>query len=97
MSKFLCQKIWLRRNLNCLRKNWGCNFFIRRKTISIELPKNIECVIESTDAVVKGQTAASSYKPAKLNGITITVPPFIESGDKIIIDSRSLEYVKKIT
>ncbi len=68
------------------------------KPISIELPKNIECVIESTDAVVKGQTAASSYKPAKLdNGITITVPPFIESGDKIIIDSRSLEYVKKIT
>ena len=41
------------------------------KPISIELPKNIECVIESTDAVVKGQTAASSYKPAKLdNGIT---------------------------
>ena len=68
------------------------------KPISIELRKNIECVIESTDAVVKGQTAASSYKPAKLdNGITITVPPFIESGDKIIIDSRSLEYVKKIT
>ena len=51
-----------------------------------------------TDAVVKGQTAASSYKPAKLdNGLTITVPPFIESGDKIIIDSRNLEYVKKIT
>ena len=67
------------------------------KPISIELPKYIECVIESTDAVVKGQTAASSYKPAKLdNGITITVPPFIESGDKIIIDSRSLEYVKKL-
>ena len=61
------------------------------KPISIELPKNIECVIESTDAVVKGQTAASSYKPAKLdNGITITVPPFIESGDKIIIDSREV-------
>ena len=68
------------------------------KPISIELPKNIECEIESTDAVVKGQTAASSYKPAKLdNGITITVPPFIESGDKIIIDSRSLEYIKKIS
>ena len=65
------------------------------KPISIELPKNIECVIESTDAVVKGQTAASSYKPAKLdNGITITVPPFIESGDKIIIDSSESEYVK---
>tara|TARA_Y100000817_G_scaffold285205_1_gene252259 strand:+ start:68 stop:631 length:564 start_codon:yes stop_codon:yes gene_type:complete len=66
------------------------------KPLSIELPKNIDCIVESTDAVVKGQTAASSYKPAKLdNGLTISVPPFIESGDKIIIDSRNLEYVKK--
>ena len=66
------------------------------KPLSIELPKNINCVVETTDAVVKGQTAASSYKPAKLdNGLTISVPPFIENGDKIIIDSRNLEYVKK--
>ena len=69
---------------------------LEEKPLSIELPKNIHCVVETTDAVVKGQTAASSYKPAKLdNGLTITVPPFIESGDKIIIDSRNLEYVKK--
>ena len=67
------------------------------KPIVIELPKNVQCVVESTDAVVKGQTAASSYKPAKLdNGLKISVPPFIASGDKIIIDTRSLEYVKKI-
>ena len=67
------------------------------KPIAIELPKNLQCVVESTDAVVKGQTAASSYKPAKLdNGLKISVPPFIASGDKIIIDTRSLEYVKKI-
>ena len=66
------------------------------KPLSIELPKNILCIVETTDAVVKGQTAASSYKPAKLdNGLTITVPPFIENGDKVIIDSRNLEYVKK--
>ena len=70
---------------------------LEEKPLSIELPKNINCMVETTDAVVKGQTAASSYKPAKLdNGLTITVPPFIENGDKIIIDSRSLEYVKKI-
>jgi len=69
---------------------------LEEKPLSIELPKNIDCVVETTDAVVKGQTAASSYKPAKLdNGLTITVPPFIENGDKIIIDSRTLEYVKK--
>ena len=69
---------------------------LEEKPLSIELPKNIDCVVETTDAVVKGQTAASSYKPAKLdNGLTISVPPFIENGDKIIIDSRNLEYVKK--
>ena len=45
------------------------------KPLSIELPKNIACVVESTDAVVKGQTAASSYKPAKLdNGLNDNNP-----------------------
>ena len=67
------------------------------RPLSIELPKNILCIVETTDAVVKGQTAASSYKPAKLdNGLTITVPPFIGNGDKVIIDSRNLEYVRLI-
>ena len=50
--------------------------FMEEKPISIELPKNIECIVKSTDAVVKGQTAASSYKPATLdNGLKIMVPP----------------------
>ena len=71
---------------------------LEEKPLSIELPKNINCTVETTDAVVKGQTAASSYKPAKLeNGISITVPPFIESGEKIILDTRTLEYVKKVS
>ena len=67
------------------------------KTISINLPNNIECIIESTDAAIKNQTASSSYKPAMLDcGIKINVPPFIESGEKIIIDTRTLEYVKRV-
>ena len=71
--------------------------FMEEKPISVELPNNIECIIETTEGVVKGQTAASSYKPAKLkNGINIMVPPFVEEGDKIILDTRSLEYVKKV-
>ena len=71
--------------------------FLEEKPLSVDLPTNIECEIESTDGVVKGQTAASSYKPAKLkNGLVIMVPPFIEEGNKIILDTRSLEYVKKI-
>ncbi len=71
--------------------------FYNDKPVSIELPKNITCIIETTDAALKGQTISSSYKPAKLNnGLNIQVPPFIESGDEIIIDTRNLEYVKKI-
>ncbi len=65
--------------------------------IKIDLPNQINCTIESTDAALKGQTISSSYKPAVLmNGIKIQVPPFIESGDSIIVDTRSIEYVKKI-
>jgi elongation factor P len=70
--------------------------FMEEKPISIELPNNIECIIETTDAAIKNQTASSSYKPAILdNGIKINVPPFVESGEKIIIDTRTLEYVKR--
>ena len=71
--------------------------FMDEKPISIELPNNIEYTVETTDAAIKNQTASSSYKPAKLDcGINVTVPPFIESGEKIIIDTRTLEYVKKV-
>ena len=71
--------------------------FYNEKPISIELPNQIQCKIEITDAALKGQTVSSSYKPATLdNGLNIQVPPFIESGDEVIIDTRSLEYIKKI-
>ena len=65
--------------------------------ISIELPNQVKCKIEKTDVALKGQTVSSSYKPATLsNGLNIQVPPFIEAGDEIIIDTRNLEYLKKI-
>jgi elongation factor P len=71
--------------------------FMEEKPISIELPNNIECIIETTDAAIKNQTASSSYKPALLDcGIKINVPPFIESGEKIIMDTRTFEYVKRV-
>ena len=71
--------------------------FHNDKPISVELPNQVTCKIETTDAALKGQTVSSSYKPAILNnGLNIQVPPFIESGDEVIIDTRSLEYVKKI-
>ena len=65
--------------------------------ISVELPNQVTCKIETTDVALKGQTVSSSYKPAKLNnGLNIQVPPFIEAGDEVIIDTRNLEYIKKI-
>ena len=71
--------------------------FYNDTPLSIELPNQVTCKIESTDAALKGQTVSSSYKPAKLdNGLNIQVPPFIEIGDEVVIDTRNLEYVKKI-
>ena len=65
--------------------------------ITIDLPNQVKCKINSTDVALKGQTVSSSYKPAILdNGLNIQVPPFIESGDEIIVDTRNLEYVKKV-
>ena len=71
--------------------------FYNEKPISIDLPNQLNFKISSTDAALKGQTVSSSYKPAILdNGIKIQVPPFVEAGDEIIIDTRTFEYVKKI-
>tara|TARA_B110001452_G_scaffold64863_1_gene51592 strand:- start:741 stop:1052 length:312 start_codon:yes stop_codon:yes gene_type:complete len=71
--------------------------FYDEKPLTVELPNQVTCIIETTDVALKGQTVSSSYKPATLdNGINIQVPPFIESGDKIIVDTRTMEYIKKI-
>ena len=71
--------------------------FYNDKPISIDLPKQVTCKIETPDVALKGQTVSSSYKPAILNnGLSIQVPPFIEAGDEVIIDTRNLEYIKKI-
>ena len=71
--------------------------FYNEKPLSVELPNQITCKIETTDIAIKGQTVSSSYKPAVLdNGMNIQVPPFIESGDEIVVDTRTIEYVKKI-
>jgi elongation factor P len=63
----------------------------------VELPNQVTCIVAATDVALKGQTVSSSYKPATLeNGINIQVPPFIESEDQIIVDTRTMEYIKKI-
>ena len=81
-----------------LKENMEVNVqFHDDQALSVELPSSVELKIENTDAAIKGQTASSSYKPATLeNGIKIMVPPFINSEDKIVLDTRTLEYIKKI-
>jgi len=71
--------------------------FYNEEPLMVDLPNHVTCIIETTDVALKGQTVSSSYKPATLdNGINIQVPPFIDSGDKIIVDTRTMEYIKKI-
>jgi elongation factor P len=71
--------------------------FYNEKPLTIDLPNQVTCLVETTDVALKGQTVSSSYKPATLNnGVNIQVPPFIESGDNIIVDTRTMEYIKKI-
>jgi len=71
--------------------------FYNEKPLNILLPNQLTFVIEATDAALKGQTVSSSYKPAVLqNGLNIQVPPFIEIGDNVVVDSRTMEYVKKV-
>ena len=66
------------------------------RPISVQLPDQVEATIVEADAVVKGQTASSSYKPAVLdNGVRVMVPPHIESGTRIVVDVYEQAYVGK--
>jgi elongation factor P len=66
------------------------------RPISVQLPDQIEATIVEADAVVKGQTASSSYKPAVLdNGVRVMVPPHIASGTRIVVDVYNKEYVRR--
>ena len=97
------EQIQIKKNLlgdksKLLKENMEVNVqFYEEEPLSVDLPSSVELKIVTTDAAIKGQTASSSYKPATLeNGINILVPPFINADDKIILDTRTLEYVKKI-
>jgi len=71
--------------------------FYNENPISIDLPNQVSCKVKTTDVALKGQTVSSSYKPAVLeNGLNIQVPPFIEAEDEVLVDTRNLEYIKKI-
>lgn len=64
--------------------------------VAVELPENAIQTIAETEPVVKGQTAASSYKPAKLaNGVRTMVPPFINTGDRVVVKTADGTYVER--
>ena len=66
------------------------------KPISIELPLQVICAVTETEPVIKGQTVSSSYKPAILdNGVRTTVPPFVGTGDKIVVATADASYVER--
>ena len=66
------------------------------RPIGIKLPDQVTLEVVEADPVVKGQTAASSYKPAKMeNGLRVMVPPFITTGEKIIVDTNEVTYIRR--
>jgi len=70
--------------------------FIEGSPVSVSLPEKVVMTIVEADPVVKGQTASSSYKPARLeNGVKILVPPFIEQGEKIVVNTSDVSYVER--
>jgi len=66
------------------------------KPIGVSLPDQVTLTVAEADPVVKGQTAASSYKPAVLeNGVRVMVPPFISAGEKIVVDTNEITYIRR--
>lgn len=64
--------------------------------ISVQLPETVTLEVTEADAVIKGQTAAASYKPAMLeNGVRVMVPPHVEMGTRIVINTADLSYVER--
>ncbi|MGM0585848.1 MAG: elongation factor P [Pseudomonadota bacterium] len=66
------------------------------EALSVSLPEKVTCTVAETEPVVKGQTAANSYKPAVLdNGVRIMVPPFVAEGEQVVVDTADFEYVER--
>jgi len=70
--------------------------FFDEEALSARLPQKVTCIVEETEPVVKGQTAANSFKPAVLdNGIKVMVPPFVGQGEAIIVNTETMEYSER--
>jgi elongation factor P len=80
-----------------LTDNMVCTMnLIENEVVGVNLPVSTVCTVVEADAVVKGQTASSSYKPAMLdNGVKIMVPPFIASGTRIVVNIEERSYLER--
>ncbi|MCX8132973.1 MAG: elongation factor P [Roseococcus sp.] len=80
-----------------LQENMTVNVrLIEGEPVSIDLPETVVLEVAEADPVVKGQTAASSYKPAVLsNGVKTMVPPFVTAGEKIVVRTEDASYVER--
>lgn len=66
------------------------------RAIGVQMPEQVTLEVVETEPTVKGQTASSSYKPAIAdNGLRIMIPPYMSAGEKIIVNTETLEYVKR--
>ena len=70
--------------------------YYEEEALNASLPEKVTCTIEETEPVVKGQTAANSFKPATLeNGVRVMVPPFVGTGEAIVVNTETFEYVER--
>jgi elongation factor P len=70
--------------------------FYDTEALNATLPQKVTCQVSETEPVVKGQTAANSFKPAVLdNGVRITVPPFIAQDEMIVVNTETMEYAER--
>ena len=66
------------------------------EALSATLPQKVTCTVAETEPVVKGQTAANSFKPAVLdNGVRVSVPPFVAQGEAVVINTETMEYAER--
>ena len=70
--------------------------YYEEEALSVRLPERVTCTIVETEPVVRGQTAANSFKPAKLdNGVRVMVPPFVGEGEAIVVSTETFDYVER--
>ncbi len=70
--------------------------FYDEEALNASLPQKVICTVTETEPVVKGQTAANSFKPAVLdNGVRVMVPPFVGEGEQIVVNTETMEYTER--